>query len=147
MRPRQSETGPMANGRRAVRVLEHDWVELPDGARLAIRLWLPEDAAAAPVSAILDAVPYRRSDGTAVGDAAWGTYLAAHGFAFARVDLRGSGDSNGILEDEYTEQEQLDVEQVITWLAGRPWCTGAVGMIGVSWGAFAALQQAARGVE
>ena len=92
-------------------------------------------------------MPYRKSDGTAIGDAAWGTYFAAHGFAFARVDLRGSGDSSGILEDEYTEQEQLDVERVIAWLAERPWCTGAVGMIGVSWGGFAALQMAARHPE
>ncbi len=95
----------------------------------------------------MDSVPYRKSDGTAIGDAAWGTYFAARGFAFARVDLRGSGDSTGILEDEYTEQEQRDVEQVIAWLSERPWCTGSVGMIGVSWGAFAALQLAARHPE
>jgi putative CocE/NonD family hydrolase len=110
-------------------------------------VWLPEDAESRPVSAILDSVPYRKSDGTAIGDAAWGTYFAARGFGFARVDLRGSGDSSGILEDEYTEQEQLDAERVIEWLADRPWCTGAVGMIGVSWGGFAALQMAARHVE
>jgi uncharacterized protein len=129
------------------RVIENDWIELPDGVRLAVRLWLPDDAGSGPVSVILDSVPYRKSDGTAIGDAAWGTYFAAHGFAFARVDLRGSGDSSGILEDEYTEQEQRDCERVIAWLAERPWCTGAVGMIGVSWGGFAALQMAARDVE
>ena len=97
-----------------------------------------------PVSAILDSVPYRKSDGTAIGDAAWATYFASHGFAFARVDLRGSGDSSGLLVDEYTEQEQLDTERVIEWLATRPWSSGSVGMIGVSWGGFAALQMAAR---
>jgi putative CocE/NonD family hydrolase len=127
-----------------VRLIENDWIELEDGVRLAIRLWLPGDVGGQPVSAILDAVPYRKSDGTAVGDAAWGTYFAARGFAFARVDLRGSGDSSGILFDEYTEQEQRDNERVIEWLATRPWSSGAVGMIGVSWGAFAALQMAAR---
>ena len=125
-------------------MIENDWIELVDGVRLAIRLWLPEDAGSRPVSAILDAVPYRKSDGTAVWDAGWGTYFASHGFAFARVDLRGAGDSSGLLEDEYTDQEQRDTEQVIEWLAGRPWCTGSVGMIGISWGGFAALQQAAR---
>lgn len=132
---------------RAVRVIDNDWIALPDGVRLAIRLWLPENADRQPVSAILDAVPYRKSDGTAIGDAAWGTYFAARGFAFARIDLRGSGDSTGILADEYSAQEQLDIEQVIAWLAGRSWCTGAVGMIGVSWGGFAALQLAARHPE
>lgn len=137
----------MQDTARAVRLIDNDWIELPDGVRLAIRLWLPQDAESRPVAAILDSVPYRKSDGTAIGDAAWGTYFAAHGFAYARVDLRGSGDSSGILEDEYTEQEQRDAESVIGWLAQRSWCTGAVGMIGVSWGAFAALQMAARKVE
>ncbi len=132
---------------RTVRVIDNDWIELPDGVRLAIRLWLPEDAETRPVSAILDSVPYRKSDGTAIGDAAWGTYFAARGFAFARIDLRGSGDSAGIMEDEYTEQEQRDVERVIAWLSERPWCSGAVGMMGVSWGGFAALQMAARQPE
>jgi len=144
MSPRQSPAAQTVAAARPVRVIDNDWIELPDGVRLAIRIWLPDDAEAHPVSAILDSVPYRKSDGTAIGDADWGTYFAAHGFAYARVDLRGSGDSSGILEDEYTEQEQRDAEQVIAWLAERPWCTGAVGMIGVSWGGFAALQMAAR---
>ncbi len=144
MSPRQSQAPDADSEDGAVRVIDNDWIELPDGVRLAIRVWLPNDADDHPVSVVLDSVPYRKSDGTAIGDAAWGTYFAAHGFAFARVDLRGSGDSSGILEDEYTEQEQLDVERVIAWLAGRPWSTGAVGMIGVSWGGFAALQMAAR---
>jgi putative CocE/NonD family hydrolase len=143
----QSQADQVVAATRRVRVIDNDWIDLPDGVRLAIRLWLPEDADSRPVSAVLDSVPYRKSDGTAIGDAAWGTYFAARGFAFARVDLRGSGDSSGILEDEYTEQEQLDVERVIAWLADRPWCTGAVGMIGVSWGGFAALQMAARHVD
>jgi putative CocE/NonD family hydrolase len=147
MSPRQSAELQPVQPLRAVRVIGNDWIELPDGVRLAIRLWLPEDAETKPVSAILDSVPYRKSDGTAIGDAAWGTYFAARGFAFARVDLRGSGDSSGVLEDEYTEQEQLDTERVIAWLSERPWCTGAVGMIGVSWGGFAALQMAARHPE
>ena len=138
MSPRQSPPPEPSGGVHAVRVIDNDWIELPDGVRLAIRLWLPEDAdGERPVSAILDSVPYRKSDGTAIYDAAWGTYFAAHGFAFARVDLRGSGDSTGILEDEYTEQEPRDVEQVIAWRSSL--IDGAVGMIGVSWGGLRAL--------
>ncbi|HLY50538.1 MAG TPA: CocE/NonD family hydrolase [Solirubrobacteraceae bacterium] len=147
MSPRQSHSPHAGPEPGAVRVIDNAWVELSDGIRLAIRLWLPVDANERPVSAVLDAVPYRKSDGTAIHDAAWGTYFAAHGFAFARVDLRGSGDSSGLLEDEYTEQEQRDNESVISWLAEQAWCTGSVGMIGVSWGAFAALQMAARAPE
>jgi putative CocE/NonD family hydrolase len=138
---------PQPDPSASVRVTPNEWVELADGVRVAMRLWLPRDAESHPVSAILDSVPYRKSDGTAVGDAAWGTYFATHGFAFARMDLRGSGDSTGLLEDEYTDQDQRDTERVIAWLANRPWCTGAVGMIGISWGGFAALQLAARHPE
>jgi putative CocE/NonD family hydrolase len=71
-------------------------------------------------------------------------YIARHGYACVRLDLRGSGDSDGLIADEYTEQEQDDVEAVIAWLASQPWCDGSVGMIGASWGGFAALQAAAR---
>jgi uncharacterized protein len=147
MTPRQTDGAVSDAGASGVHVVDNAWIALRDGVRLALRLWLPADAETRPVSAILDAVPYRKSDGTAIGDARWGTYFAAHGFAFARVDLRGSGDSEGILGDEYTEQEQADTEEVIAWLASRPWCTGSVGMIGVSWGGFAALQLAARHPE
>ncbi|MGH2876941.1 MAG: CocE/NonD family hydrolase, partial [Solirubrobacteraceae bacterium] len=147
MAPRQSQQLLERAELRPVRLIEHDWVDLDDGVSLAIRIWLPDDAGSRPVPALIDSVPYRRSDGTAIGDAAWGTYFAARGFAFVRPDLRGSGDSGGIMEDEYTEREQRDCDQVIAWLAGRDWCSGSVGMIGVSWGAFAALQMAARAPE
>ena len=127
-----------------VRTIEHLWIQLPDGCRLAARVWLPEDAERTPVPAVLDAVPYRKGDGTAARDATRYPYIAGHGYACVRLDLRGSGDSEGAIADEYTEQEQDDVEAVIAWLARQPWCDGAVGMIGVSWGGFAALQAAAR---
>jgi putative CocE/NonD family hydrolase len=145
--PRQSQPVAPERESMAVEVVEHTWIELADGIRLAARLWLPARAAEGAVPAVLSPVPYRKSDGTAIGDAAWGTYFASHGLAYARVDIRGSGDSEGTLEDEYTVQEQDDNEQVIDWLAGQPWCTGAVGMIGVSWGGFAGLQMAARHPE
>ncbi|MGH2858928.1 MAG: CocE/NonD family hydrolase [Solirubrobacteraceae bacterium] len=147
MASRQSQPLLERSEPRPVKVIEHDWIELDDGISLAVRIWLPQDADSRPVPAVIDSVPYRHSDGTAIWDAGWGTYFAARGFAFVRPDLRGSGDSGGIMDDEYTEREQRDCEQVIAWLAQREWCTGAVGMIGVSWGAFAALQMAARAPE
>ncbi|MGE6735812.1 CocE/NonD family hydrolase, partial [Streptomyces sp. NPDC059900] len=74
-------------------------------------------------------------------------YIAGHGYACVRVDLRGTGDSEGVLKDEYLEQEQTDAEDVLAWLADQPWCDGTTGMMGISWGAFAALQVAARQPE
>ncbi len=127
-----------------VREIENLWIPLPDGARLAARVWLPADAAAAPVPALLEFLPYRKSDGTTVRDALRQPYYAGHGYAVLRVDLRGSGDSDGVLRDEYTTQEHDDAVAVIAWIAAQPWCDGNVGMMGISWGGFNSLQVAAR---
>jgi putative CocE/NonD family hydrolase len=129
---------------RRVREIEHTWIPLADGTRLAARIWLPEDAEDDPVPAILEYLPYRKNDGTVVRDAQRQPYLAGFGYAAVRVDIRGTGESDGILEDEYLPQEQDDALEVIAWLAEQPWCTGAVGMWGISWGGFNSLQVAAR---
>ena len=129
---------------RTVRQIDYEWIELPDGARLAARIWLPDDAAADPVPGILEAVPYRLSDGMATRDVLIHPWWAARGYACVRVDLRGSGESDGVLEDEYAPQEQEDLLEVIAWIARQTWCSGAVGMTGISWGGFNSLQLAAR---
>jgi putative CocE/NonD family hydrolase len=129
---------------RRVREIEHTWIPLTDGCRLAARIWLPDDAEEDPVPAVLEFLPYRKNDGTVARDAKRQPYLAGFGYAAVRVDMRGTGESDGILEDEYTEQEQEDALELIAWLAEQPWCTGAVGMWGISWGGFNALQVAAR---
>jgi putative CocE/NonD family hydrolase len=119
-------------------------IPLPDGTILAARIWRPVDADEAPVPAILDFLPYRQGDLMAVRDSTVYPYWAARGYACARVDLRGTGNSTGIITDEYTEQEQQDGEEVIAWLAAQSWCDGGVGMTGISWGGFNSLQLAAR---
>ena len=129
---------------RRVRVVEHLWIPMRDGARLAARMWIPEDAATSPVPAIVEYVPYRRRDFTRVRDEPVHHYFAGHGYASLRVDVRGSGDSDGLLADEYSEEELADGSALIAWIAAQPWCTGAVGMMGKSWGGFNALQVAAR---
>ena len=115
---------------------------MPDGTRLAARIWLPPEEEA-PVPAILDFLPYRQGDLMAARDTAIYPYLAARGYACARVDLRGTGNSEGIIDDEYTPQELRDGCDVIAWLAAQPWCDGNVGMTGISWGGFNSLQVAA----
>jgi predicted acyl esterase len=128
---------------RAVRAIEHTTIPLKDGTRLAARIWLPEDAEADPVPALLEYLPYRKRDGTRERDALTHPYLAGHGYAAVRVDIRGSGESEGVLADEYSQPELDDALEVIDWLASQPWCSGAVGMFGISWGGFNALQVAA----
>ena len=123
---------------------EHLWITLSDGCRLGARLWLPELKPGVKVPAILEYIPYRKRDGTRVRDDPIHGYFAQHGYAAVRVDMRGSGESDGLLADEYLQQEQDDALEVIAWIAAQPWCSGAVGMQGKSWGGFNALQIAAR---
>jgi putative CocE/NonD family hydrolase len=125
-------------------VEEHVWIILSDGCRLGARLWLPADAVERPAPAILEYIPYRKRDGTRGRDEPMHGYYAQHGYAAVRVDMRGSGESDGHLADEYLALEQDDALEVIAWIAAQPWCNGAVGMQGKSWGGFNALQVAAR---
>lgn len=127
-----------------VEVLDNVWIPLADGTRLAARIWLPVGAGNAPVPAILEAIPYRKDDVTAVDDAVRHGYFAGYGYASIRLDLRGSGNSSGVLLDEYHEREQDDLVEVIGWIADQPWCSGRVGMTGISWSGFNSLQVAAR---
>ncbi|HUS55118.1 MAG TPA: CocE/NonD family hydrolase [Thermohalobaculum sp.] len=129
---------------REIEVLDPVFITLSDGIRLAARIWLPKDAAQNPVPAILEYLPYRRRDGTADRDATTHPYFAGHGYACIRVDMRGSGDSEGVMLGEYLKQEQDDALEIIDWITAQPWCAGSVGMIGISWGGFNGLQVAAR---
>ena len=128
---------------RTVREIPHLEITLRDGTRIAARMWLPDDAERTPVPVILEYLPYRKGDGTAIDDPTRHRYFAGHGFASIRVDMRGSGDSDGLLDDEYSVAELNDAVELIGWLAAQPWCNGRVGMIGISWGGFNALQVAA----
>jgi len=129
---------------RPVKVIENSWIPLPDGTRLAARLWLPADAERRPVPALLEYLPYRKRDFMRGRDSPMHHYFAGHGYASIRVDIRGAGDSEGLTGDEYTRIEHDDATAVIAWLAAQPWCSGAVGMFGISWGGFNSLQVAAR---
>lgn len=125
------------------RLICHIWIPMPDGCRLASRIWLPENAEQHPVPAILEYIPYRKNDGTAIRDSIYHPYFAGHGYAAVRVDMRGSGDSDGVMHDEYLPLELNDAVYVIAWLAEQTWCDGMVGMMGKSWGGFNSLQVAA----
>lgn len=124
----------------SITVQDPVFIPLPDGTRLAATLWLPEKH---PAPVVLEAIPYRRRDGTVFRDSEMAPWYAEQGLAYCRLDLRGSGESDGLLSDEYLPQEQQDLCQAIAWLAAQPWCSGRVGMTGISWGGFNALQVAA----
>ncbi|MFB4168307.1 CocE/NonD family hydrolase [Virgibacillus sp. JSM 102003] len=129
---------------REIEKKDHVWIPMSDGTKLAATIWLPKDAAENPVPAILEYLPYRKDDFTAIRDSIRHPYFAGHGYASIRVDIRGTGNSDGILPDEYLKQEHDDALEVFDWIKEQSWATGDVGMIGKSWGGFNGLQVAAR---
>lgn len=134
----------MASGPLQLHVDEHCPIALPDGIVLSAQIWRPQNATTSPVPAILEYLPYRKRDHTAPRDALNHPFVASHGYACVRVDMRGSGESEGVLLGEYLKQEQDDALAVLQWISAQDWCTGSIGMIGISWGGFNSLQVAAR---
>ena len=106
---------------RPIREIEQLWIPLPDGQRMSARVFLPADAGDDPVPAIIEYNPYRKRDLTAVNNEPFHGYLAGHGYAGVRLEIRGSGESDGILRDEYLPQELDDAVAAIAWLACRWW--------------------------
>lgn len=125
-----------------VEVIENIFIPLPDGTQLAAKIWKPKGTGRYP--AVLEYLPYRKHDGTRTRDQNLHMYLAGHGYVCLRVDIRGCGESDGVLHDEYSEVEQLDGVDLIAWIAAQDWCDGQVAMIGISWSGFNGLQIAAR---
>ena len=125
--------------------IENEFVSLPNGPQLAARIWMPSTASSMKlVPAILEYIPYRKRDTYRESDDRMQPLLAKYGYAVVRVDIRGTGESDGLLMDEYTAQEQDDAVELIEWLSQQPWCNGNIGMKGISWGGINALQVAAR---
>jgi predicted acyl esterase len=100
-----------------IRHIEHCWIPMTDGIRLSARIWMPEDAETKPVPAIFEYIPYRKRDGVRLRDETMHPYFAGHGYACIRVDIRGSGDSQGVLTDEYLQQETA----VVQWKYRHVW--------------------------
>lgn len=124
---------------------EDVWIPLPDGTRLYARIWRP--ITDEPVPALLEYLPYRLSDWTAPRDRQRHPWYAGHGYASVRVDARGHGNSEGLPGDAYDATGATDGVAVVHWLAGQEWCSGRVGMFGISWGGSVSLRIAALAPE
>ena len=122
-------------------------IPVRDGLELSANLWLPPCRGATGAGherypVILEMIPYGKDNWRRNADTARGEWLAARGFALCRLDVRGTGSSPGVALDEYTEAETQDGYDAVEWLAAQPWCTGNVGMWGISYGGFTAIQVA-----
>ena len=136
---------PASQPRHAVAALYDVRIAVSDGLELSANLWLPEprpDTADERFPAILEMIPYRKDDWRLAADMARGEWLAARGYAFCRLDIRGTGSSPGIALDEYTARETQDGYDAVEWLAAQPWSNGNVGMWGISYGGFTSIQVA-----
>ncbi len=123
---------------------QREWIVMDDGVRLAASFFLPGgDERGGPWPVLLEALPYRKDDLTASYRSEYRRLCEEGHFAVARLDLRGTGSSEGVAADEYASREQQDLGEVVGWLADQTWCTGAVGMYGTSYSGFNALQMAA----
>jgi uncharacterized protein len=126
-----------------VQVVRDVRIPMRDGVRLAGDLYLPAGGSmleGPPLPAVLDYIPYRKDD-VAPGSRFY-EGLVKRGYVVARVDVRGTGASQGVAVDEYTLEEQLDGCDTVEWLAAQPFCDGHVNMMGISYGGFTALQVA-----
>jgi putative CocE/NonD family hydrolase len=142
---------PASSPRHEVETVWDARIPARDGIELSANLWLPRPTDGAGGAgdpqrfpAVLEMIPYGKDNWRRRADIARGTYLARRGYALCRVDVRGTGSSGGIATDEYSEAETLDGYDAVEWLAGQPWCDGAVGMWGISYGAFTSVQVAKR---
>jgi hypothetical protein len=130
-----------------VKLVKNVMIPMRDGVRLAADLYMPASPAARrgwdTFSVVMEYIPYRKDEVNPLRSDFY-LYLPSHGYVVARVDIRGTGASEGINTDEYLLQEQLDGYDAIEWLAAQPWCDGHINMMGISYGGFSALQVASQ---
>ncbi len=119
-------------------------IPLRDGSKLVADVFRP-DVGDEPVPVIFNIGPYQKDKlwvpppsleedpneymNWEVANPLW---WCPRGYALVRVDSRGSGKSPGKIELN-SMQEAIDGYDCIEWVAQQQWCTGNVGMLGVSY--------------
>jgi len=125
--------------------MEQAWITMPDGVRLAADLFMPDgDVKNKNFPVLLEYLPYRKDESRQRNHGVY-SYFVERGYVVARVDIRGTGNSEGLLIPyEYSNQELDDGETVIDWLSKQSWSNGNIGIFGISWGGFNSIQLAVR---
>jgi predicted acyl esterase len=123
-----------------------DWLIMEDGVRLSATLFKPIARQVDEKFPVLfEFLPYRKDDSFYLRDYPLYSYFARRGYVMVKVDIRGTGSSEGMVPPrEYSEIEMEDAVACIRQLAQAAWSNGNVGMWGISWGGFNAIQVAMR---
>jgi uncharacterized protein len=125
----------------SVRIDRNARIPMRDGLSLSADLTRPDVDNSRRFPILVEYHPYRKDDVSWSGhDAHW--YLAERGFICVRLDVRGTGGSDGVNTDEYVPQEQHDGYDAVEWLARQAYSNACVGMFGTSYGGFTAVQVA-----
>lgn len=124
-------------------------VRMRDGVELCVDIFRPD--AEERVPALLSISPYSKDIQTlplpsGLGKAMeYGSVeagdtkqIVAAGYAHVIPDPRGIGKSDGVFYNWFSEHEQRDGYDLVEWAATQAWCSGNVGMVGVSY--FAVIQ-------
>ena len=118
-------------------------VPMPDGVKLGGNLYLPDSPGTYP--GILTFIPYLKDGWGGIGMLdAYQRHFASRGYAVLQLDFRGVGGSEGVNPFPFNKSERDDGYHAVEWIAEQPWCTGAVGMWGLSYGGITSLAVASK---
>lgn len=120
-------------------------IPMQDNIHLAADIYWPTGYRKGDVyPVLLEYIPYRKDESRGRNYPLY-SYFLDNDYIVARVDIRGTGNSEGkVIPNEYSDIELDDGEEVIEWLANQSWSNGNVGMFGISWGGFNSIQMSMR---
>jgi len=129
-----------------MKVEKNVYVKMRDGIKLACDIYRPDAKGKFP--ALLGMSPYGKDiqmlkvPSQSRGKSEWNIieagdteFFVSRGYAHIINDVRGSAYSEGKY-DICQKKEQEDGYDLVEWIAQQPWCSGSVGMLGVSYFGF-----------
>lgn len=122
-----------------VKVVKNVMIPMRDKIKIAADLIMPDAKGKFP--AIIQYHPYRKDDISLTNNDAH-YYFAQRGYVGVRLDVRGTGSSEGYSVLEYSPEEQRDSYDAIEWIGEQDWCNGNVGIWGISYSGQTAMTAA-----
>jgi uncharacterized protein len=116
-------------------------VPMPDGIDLLGNLYVPIGEGSPTVApGILTMIPYHKDGRGGLGMLdGYHRHFASRGYVVLHLDLRGTGSSEGEIMRTLDGRERLDGHHVVEWMAEQEWCTGSIGVWGISYGGITSM--------